>query len=505
MTTIGATFTRGRVAAATTEAGTPERVAGQFTALTSCAIRNASVADRVQMPAPDSATTFAVILYLDPDNANGGAGQPASGYVLDWRLFADERITVYYDKSNSRWAMEHRHSATTQTVTLSDTFSAGDAIALYVAADATTLYMAVDGGTIGAGTARTQTPTGLPATMDIGSVAAATQMEAAYGAVAVFDGPLSQTQWDVLSGLRNVRPPVFGEASSGMTGLWYGAQPVAWTISGATIDLNDSRGGERYLLAPLTGVNVGPSLHRFVDTPIRDGSVYVDTRGQRRSVFGSLALVSSTTYQHLLDLRRELAAALNPRLGEGVLMYAPGTTIYEITALLTDAGLTETEVSPFAVDVAITFTCSGGDWRSAVRTDDSGDVPFGGWAFPWAFPWTFTDSAVDITCANDGDVPVYPQIVVTAGAAGCTAPSLENETTGHTFGMRSTFEMAAGDELVIDMNARTVELEGVSAMGDRDPDTEMWSLAPGTNTVVARVSSGSASVEVRHAPLYVGV
>lgn len=506
MSRYGATYSRGRVAADTIEAGT-SRVAGQFARLASCTVR---ASERVQIPAPTDETAFAVVVYLDPDNAHDGAGQPASGYVLDWRASADERVTLYYDKGNARWTLEVRHLATTQTVTLADTFTAAAPTAIYLAGDATTLYLAVDGGAIGAGTARTQIPTGLPSTMDVGSVAGASQFLAAYGAVVVCSAPLTQTQWEGLAGLRAVRPPVLGECGldGDMSGLWYGAHAVAWTLpaSGACLDLNDTDGQERFLTRTLSGTGIGPSLHRVVESPLRDGVAYIDTRGRSRLVVADLMVVSRSTFAHLWDLRREVAQALNPRLGEGLLMIAPGEEIYETPALVADGGASMDEMLGGMVTVApIPFLCSGADWRSAVRTEDDDAIPAAGWAFPWAFPWEWSESAVGLLVANAGDVPVYPVIVFTAGGSGCTVPAVTNDTTGKTIAMRTGFAMAAGEVLVIDMDARTVTLEGVSAMNERDPESEMWALAPGDNSIEARVASGTATVEVRHEPRYVGV
>lgn len=506
---LGCTFIRGRVAAATTEGGTTTRVAGQFTSYTSCPVRVASTG-RVRITAPSSAASFAVVIYLDPDNANGGAGQPASGYVWDWRVSADERYSLYYDKSNARWNLAVVHSATTQNVTLADTFAAGDATALYVAADASTLYLAVDGGTIGAGTARTQQPAGLPTTMDIGSVAAATDFEGAYGAVVVCSAPLTQTQWQGLASLRAIRPPLFGEAGIGetMTGLWYGAQAVEWTLptSGACIDLNDIAGANTYLTAPLFGTGVGPSIHRQDTSPFRDGDIYVDTKGAVRLVTATVMLASRTTYDALWALRRALAAAVNPRLGEGLLCYAPSTRAYEITAIVDGGGASfDDSMGPFVTLALLPFRCNGADWVESVRAEDDGTIPQGGVTIPLTIPLTVAQSAVDVTANNAGDVNVYPVVVFTAGSAGCTKPGIENTTTGKNFSMLSTYTMAAGEVLVVDMRERTIELNGANAMGSRDPDTEMWSLAPGDNALTASVAAGYGTVSVRHYPRFVGV
>lgn len=509
MAPVGCTFSRGRVVGSTTEAGAPARVSGQFAQVASCAVRNAT-SDRVRIAAPSSAITFAVVGYLDPDNAHDGASMPASGVAWDWRASADERYTLQYDKSGGRWQLIAVHGGTAQTINLADTFTAGAAKIFYVAGDASTLYLAVDGGTIGAGTARTQQPEGLPSTMDVGSVAAASQIEAAFGAVAAFSAPLSQTQWESLAALRAVRPPLLGEGGTDalMTVLWYGAHPVVWTLpaSGVCIDLNHLAGAERFLESPLSGSGPGPSLHRLVESPLRDGVAYVDTRGRSRLVVASVLLVSRSTVAHQWELRRELAAAVSPRLGEGVLMYAPGEVPYETAAILADSGASfDDRAGALAGRASLPFLCSAGDWSGAVRDDDEDDVPAGGWEFPWEFPWEFTDSAVDISVENAGDANAYPEIVITAGAHGCTAPSIENVTAGKTFGMRSTFGMEAGEVLVVDMSARTALLDGVNVMGQRDPDTSMWALVPGTNELTARAAAGSATVSVRHRAQYGGV
>lgn len=505
MSKIGCTFLRGRVAGETVETDTV-REAGQFAEYLSCGIRGTATL-AIPRGSKVGAARGGLIIYFDPDLASNAGGLGGFGRVFQIGTLGPDWIGGYYDKGNARLALNRGGSG---AAVAAHTFTAGSPQAWYFAWDETTLYVAANGGTIGT---LADSSTGIAIADDIyigTDNLGFNEFEMGAGGVVFLDGPISQGAWEVLAGLRAERPPAYGEGGLGasMTGLWYGAQPVVWSLAanGQCIDLNDIRGGEVFLEGWPSGVSLGPSLHRMIDTPLRDGSIYVDTKGQRRIVSVPLLVHTRGTIDHLWELRRAIAAALNPRQGEGVLTFASGRHVYEIDAILTNAGLELIQNDPISArGLPVQFICAGADWRDSVRTSAEGEVPASGWYIPWEIPWELSESAVDLAIENDGDVPVYPTVVITAGDAGCTAPSIENTTTGKRFGMRASFAMDPGTVLTVDMDARTALLDGTNVMGSRDPDMQMWALEPGENELTAAVAEGSATVEVRYVPRLVGV
>ncbi len=180
------TYTYDRVTEAVTFAGEPSLEVGQWANYLSRGIRDgATPAHRVQLTVGTKLTPASgcVVLYLNPDNDNGGGGQDDFGRVFSWRTDDNNRLSLLYIKGSTQWNFEYHTGGGQDTAVVSDTFGFGDAKVVMCAWDATTIYVAVDGGTI-VTFARTQPDATLPASFDVGSVAGSVSyFEAAYGAV----------------------------------------------------------------------------------------------------------------------------------------------------------------------------------------------------------------------------------------------------------------------------------------------------------------------------------
>jgi hypothetical protein len=83
----------------------------------------------------------------------------------------------------------------------------------------------------------------------------------------------------------------------------------------------------------LLGAGTALVEHRGVETPRRDGKLYITSRLKERRLIARLVLESGSV-EAWYALRRALMAALTPRSGEGALMYAPARAVYEIDSLL---------------------------------------------------------------------------------------------------------------------------------------------------------------------------
>lgn len=504
--TLGLTYVRGLSEGSTTEGNSPTREAGCFNSPFLAAPVRSSGPHRVQIPVGSmfTAQAGAVILMFDPDNANGGAGQQSNGLVFDCRTDANNRITLQYDKSNTRWQLDRIQSGTaTNPVQLTDTFSAADKIALYIGWDSGNLYIAVDGGSF-TSAVNARNPA-LPITLDIGSqdgATASTYFNAAYAAVAFFSSHLALADWQALAALRALRPPLFGErVGSTMTGLWYGADSRVLTLpsTGTAIDLKNLAGVN---LEGLMGAGVAPVQHRMVETPLGDGAVYVDSRLTARRLVTQFA-VHASSIDSMFDLRRVVAQASNPRRGMGRLYFTPYDQVYQINALLNSGIGYDGHWAQYQLARA-EWMCPDPAWLVAARNEAALAVPAGGWSITWSIPWSITPSSVTQAVTNSGDLDSYPYIEYTAGSGGCIGPYLVNGTTGEAFSLPN-LEMSAGQVLIVDMDARTVTISGSSVMGYRSSDSRMWALQPGSNSVTAGAQSGSATVRFAHYTRLVGV
>lgn len=426
-----------------------------------------------------------------------------------YEILSGRGIEAWYDKTNTRITLRRYTAGVGAAVTATWTQAAAAASAILLAWDSANLYAAVDGGTIQS-VANTSIPTLTTVVADVGSHQGVTNyFDALYAAAASISGAvLTAAQWTTLSGLKAARPPVFGDASTAMTMLWYGANKVVWTLpaTGALIDLNYTLGNTVILEKPYEDAGPEPVVHRVVVSPLRGGETYINTVSGVRRVIVTVALISRSDREAMWALRRTLSAAVAPHLGQGLLLYAPATRVYEIMAILENSGAPLSDpIGALATRAVLPFRCSEGDWLESIRVDTTGTIALAGWTLPWSLPWSLTSLESAISVTNSGDVPVWPVIVVTAGAGGCEVFSIENVTTGHTLRMLNSSSMVAGDELVIDMAARSITVNSINAMPDRDPDSEMWSLAPGVNALVARLARGSATVTVQYVPRLVGV
>lgn len=99
------------------------------------------------------------------------------------------------------------------------------------------------------------------------------------------------------------------------------------------------------------------------------------------------------------------------------------------------------------------------------------------------YPWWEDETAMEVTnptsILNSGDLPTFPVYTCTLSAG--MPDGLSFTVDSKTFTYASALE--AGDALVVDSEAMTVELNGSSALSGTDADTEFPELVTGTNAV----------------------
>lgn len=101
------------------------------------------------------------------------------------------------------------------------------------------------------------------------------------------------------------------------------------------------------------------------------------------------------------------------------------------------------------------------------------------------------------TVRNIGKLPVAPRIVIDGPVA---SPTLSNVTTGQAFTLAR--DLVLGEQAVIDMNLRTVRINGVSSYRSKAPRSRFWALAKGPNDVrfEAAVYNPAASARIEFRP-----
>lgn len=90
---------------------------------------------------------------------------------------------------------------------------------------------------------------------------------------------------------------------------------------------------------------------------------------------------------------------------------------------------------------------------------------------------------------NNGTTYYWPVILINGP---CINPFIQNVTTGQTMNLSIT--LGVGDVLTIDMDAKTIVLNGTaSRMNAYVPGSTWWYLVPGTNNILFNAASGTSS------------
>jgi hypothetical protein len=104
---------------------------------------------------------------------------------------------------------------------------------------------------------------------------------------------------------------------------------------------------------------------------------------------------------------------------------------------------------------------------------------FGGITLPTVLPIALDGSLNSITCTNSGNFAATSVVTIEGDILN---PRVTNLTTGRSFEI--TTDMQVGDILVIDAEARTVELNGVNVLADRAEGSNWIFINPGANTLL---------------------
>lgn len=277
------------------------------------------------------------------------------------------------------------------------------------------------------------------------------------------------------------------------------------TAAGEVLELTT----EPLRLRALEGTGVADPRQEVVTTPLRDGETLVRTTLAPRYVRASLT-VAASDWAALHDKRRELASRLNPRLAAGTLRYqpVPGGTVYEIGAKYeSGAGFALAGQQGFNDRMTISFRCPDPAWRVSPASSAAATLAASGWVIPWTVPWDIFESAAPIAVDNQGDLDSYPVLTFVAGGGGASDPVFTNTTTGKVMAFTggAGLDLAAGETLVVDMDARTAFVGATNVLGLRSDASEAWPLVPGPNDIEFAVGSGGGELTVTFQRLLVGV
>lgn len=288
---------------------------------------------------------------------------------------------------------------------------------------------------------------------------------------------------------------------------------MAWSCTlinaeGDAYELHDVANGKA--LQRLTGRGF-PSPNRFVvDPAVADGALYKSMRYGAR-LMEAYHVLQGSTYDDLMDKRLELAAVIAPKSTnvDGSTMTLrwradAGSPAYEIDVQIAaelgfdgHAGLnTELYTIPFVADNPF--------WRKLPAVTTTLNLVATGLSVPISVPISLSSANNSVNAVNDGNAISYPTITITAGGAGAQNPKIVNTTTGET--VQVNYIMDPADVMVIDMQARSITLNGsTSIIHYRTAASVSWGLVGGTNVIEAFLAAGTATFEFSYHDLYIAI
>lgn len=238
---------------------------------------------------------------------------------------------------------------------------------------------------------------------------------------------------------------------------------------------------DKYLITSLDGIDMPTVDLQEQKAPYQDGTTYLDALFEPRTVVVQGAIINIQQLGAIFTSRAQVLAALNPKLGQGLLTYTNDNGSYTTTCTPMNAGGSGAGIFPNkpATDpfqlFSMEFYCNDPYWYSTTGSSASMDVVTGGLTFPITFPITFGTYVgnVPVGANNTGD-SVTPVVITITGPS--QNPVVTNTTTGQFISLNITLNV--GDVLVINTKFGSKSIVYLPSGGS--PQNQMASLVAGS-------------------------
>jgi hypothetical protein len=259
------------------------------------------------------------------------------------------------------------------------------------------------------------------------------------------------------------------------------------------LTLSADADGSHFIITNVTGLGAADiRTSSFLFSGRSGGMVTDQLYGFRTiTITGKIGSNDSTAAQHRLDRTAMLEAS---PIGETIPVYITtfsGET-YRIDCNVTDLKLEYNQrglVSDYLLQLTAGdpyfYSTDGGDEQTAHLTR----VTQGGYITPEDLPINWATGSAPTIVTNSGESIYLPRIEIHDQA---DHPVITNQTTGEQFTLN--INMVTGDLVVIDMQKRTVTLNGSNIIGSRTSTSTWWGLQKGANSVMLNSLSGSDTV-----------
>jgi hypothetical protein len=248
------------------------------------------------------------------------------------------------------------------------------------------------------------------------------------------------------------------------------------------------------IVAPLSGLDQPPIRMGAGEWAGRDGG-YVSAQFYGTRVIVVNGFFKGTSCEDGDNLRKNLIAALPIRQSLPFFVTTFGgrhlfsqTYIKDFKMDITEGGiLGKFMITLVAPDPLLYEAGDGVDPDSGWQEAPVYKLVGGGYVTQYDMPVQWTPGTTPTIVTNAGDVIINPQIVYNGIV---TNPIITNVTTNKFVRINITTTQPT-DQLIIDMDKRTVTLNGGSVLSYRTLDSIWWGLNPGNNTISFTSSGGS--------------
>lgn len=251
--------------------------------------------------------------------------------------------------------------------------------------------------------------------------------------------------------------------------------------------------------APITGLDMPPIRMGQGNWSGRDGG-YVSTQFYGPRVVVIKGFYVANTCEEGDALRKSLIEAMPIRQSLPLHITTHSNKNFQIHTYVQDVKMDiqeggvfgEYQISLVAPDPLIYEAGLLDDPNSGWQELPVDKIVGGGYITAYNMPVQWTPGTTPAVAVNAGDVVINPQIKIVGKV---TNPIITNLTTGQFVRVNITTTQNT-DELIIDMDRRTITLNGGSVLSFRTLDSLWWGLNPGNNIISYTSSSANDTMAV---------
>ena len=262
-----------------------------------------------------------------------------------------------------------------------------------------------------------------------------------------------------------------------------------------------------YILTKIEGTGAVNANIQTQKSPFQDGESYLGNTLEPRLLSIEVMMLADTI-EEMINHRRAISRAFNPKLGEGTLIYEIGGIKREIKAIseLAPVFPEDKDFKDVMQPGLIQLSAPNPFWLDDFETSEEIITWIGGMRFPLILPTRFAMAGPKIVnLINDGDVETPIKLEIYGPA---TRPKITLRETGEYLRIK---EILTADDVVTittEFGNKRVELNGENAFNILQlPGSKFFSLELGDNVLelTTEDETDNVNVKVSYRNRYIGV